>query len=280
MNEQHPEQPEQPDEPQRPGQSGEPRDDRPQYGIRLTPEQQAEHQARLSQAQQEREAQRGQQGQHPAPPYGQPPQGQSPYGQSPYGQPPQEQNAYGQAPYGQPPQGYSPYGQPPVNQPGPGYGYPGQGVPQQLGPITRPSTIDRSYWLILAAGLAFLVIELFSLFSPNMGLTPEMMDLYQEQMEAAGVSIDMQSFLESVRIFAVVFTALLAVLYWLVATGIRRGSNVARIFGTIFAVLSLTSAFGFGIIYVALGVAGIVFAYLRPSSEYLRAKAWEKAMRR
>lgn len=274
MNEQHPEHPEQPDEPQQPDQ---PRDDRPQYGIRLTPEQQAEHQARLSQAQQERQAQ---QGQHPAPPYGQPPQGQSPYGQPPQGQSPYGQSPYGQAPYGQPPQGYSAYGQPPVYQPGPGYGYPGQGVPQQLGPITKPTTIDRSYWLILAAGLAFLVIELFSLFSPNMGLTPEMLDLYQEQMDAAGLAIEMQSFLESVRIFAVVFTALLVALYWLIATGIRRGSNVARIFGTIFAVLSLTSAFGPGLIYVALGVAGIVFAYLRPSSEYLRAKAWEKAMRR
>lgn len=289
MNAQHPEHPEhphrpdQPASPQQPGQPGqpsepsepsEPRDDRPEYGIRLTPEQQAEHQARLSQAQQERQNQQNQQGQHPAPPYGQPPQGQSPYGQ-----PPQGQNTYGSSPYGQPPQGYSAYGQPPVNQPGPGYGYPGQGAPQQLGPITRPATIDRSYWLILAAGLAFLVIELLALFSPNMGLTPEMLDLYQEQMDAAGLAIEMESFLASVRIFAVVFTALLAVLYWLIATGIRRGSNVARIFGTIFAVLSLTSAFGFGFIYVALGVAGIVFAYLRPSSEYLRAKAWEKAMR-
>ncbi|GAA1678798.1 hypothetical protein GCM10010977_18860 [Citricoccus zhacaiensis] len=284
MNEQHPEhpeQPEQPEAPQQPGQQpGQPRDDRPQYGIRLTPEQQAEHQARLSQAQQERQERQAQQGQHPAPPYGQPPQGPSPYGQPPQGQNAYGQAPYGQSPYGQHPQGYSPYGQPPANQPGPGYGYPGQDVPQQLGPITKPSTIDRSYWLILAAGLAFLVIELFSLFSPNMGLTPEMLDLYQEQMDAAGVAIEMESFLASVRIFAVVFTVLLVVLYWLIATGIRRGSNVARIFGTIFAVLSLTSVFGPGLIYVALGIAGIVFAYLRPSSEYLRAKAWEKAMRR
>jgi hypothetical protein len=261
-----------------------PQDDRPQYGIRLTPEQQAEHQARLNQAQQAN--------QQPGPsPYGQPPSGQpgqqpsgqSPYGQSPYGQPGQQaygQSPYGQSPYGQPPYGQpgqEPYGQAPYGQQPIGYPVP---APQQLGPIDKPREIDRSYWLIIAAGVAFLVIELLSVFAPNMGLTPEMMNQFQDQFDAAGVPMDMQSFLDSLRIFAIVFTVILAGLYWLIAWGIRRGSNVARIFGTIFAVLSLTSMFGLGAIYVALGVAGIVFAYLRPSGEYFRAKAWERAMRR
>lgn len=255
-------------------------DDRPQYGIRLTPEEQAEHQARLDQARQAREAQQAQQWQRPQ--YGQPPQGQQPQDQSPYGQPPQG----GQhSPYGQPPQ-YSPYGQPP--QPGlyqqlgqtAHPGHPGQLGQQPFGPIERPKTIDRSYWFILAAGLAFILIEAVSLFSPTMGLTPEMMEAYRQQFDNTGVGLDFDAMLPTVRVVAAVFTAILAALYWVIATGIRRGSNTARIFGTILAAMSLLSAFGFGLIYVGLGVAGIVFAYLKPSSEYLRAKAWEKAMRR
>ncbi|WP_413544050.1 hypothetical protein [Citricoccus nitrophenolicus] len=229
MTDHHPEQP------------GNEPNDRPQYGIRLTPEQQAEHQARLEEARRARETQQGQQGQSP---YGQPPQGQPQPGQQPYG-------------------------------------HPSQGAQQPFGPIEKPQTIDRSYWLIIAAGVAFLITELISLLSPNLGLTPEMMDAYREQMDAAGVSgVDLESMLPAVRVVSVVFTAILAGLYWLIATGIRRGSNLARIFGTILAVLSLLAAFGPGFVYVALGVAGLVFAYLKPSSEYLRAKAWEKAMRR
>ncbi|MEV4900368.1 hypothetical protein AB0K08_03380 [Citricoccus sp. NPDC055426] len=253
---------------QHPDQPGQGPDDRPQYGIRLTPEQQAEHQARLEQVRQEREAQQGQQGSSP---YGQP----SPYGHpSPYGQAPQ-------APQGQSPSGQSPYGQPPSQQ-YQGQQYPDQQHPgqQPFGPIERPQSIIRSYWLIIAAGIAFLIVEMINLLSPSMGLTPEMMDLYREQMEASGVTVDLESLMPTVRVVAAVFTAILVGLYWLIATGIRRGSNLARIFGTILAAMSLLGVFGPGFIYVILGVAGIVYAYLTPSSEYLRAKAWEKAMRR
>lgn len=278
MTDHHPEQP------------GNEPNDRPQYGIRLTPEQQAEHQARLDEARRAREAQQAQsqQGNYgQQADYGQ--QGQSPYGQSPYGQPPYGQPPHESSPYGRPPYAQSPYGQPqpgqqPYGQPQSGqqpYGYPQPGAHQPFGPIERPKTIDRSYWLIIAAGVVFVITELISLLSPTMGLTPEMMDAYREQMEAAGVSgMDLESLLPAVRVVSVVFTAILAGLYWLIATGIRRGSNLARIFGTILAVMSLFAAYGPGFGYVALGVAGLVFAYLKPSSEYLRAKAWEKAMRR
>jgi hypothetical protein len=267
----------QPGQPQ-PGQPLEDAAGQPRYGVRLTPEQLAQHQSQQPSpgAQQGNPAQPGQPG-YPAPAYG-----QSPYGQP--GQPAQPtSNPYGQSPYGQP--GPSPYGQAPYGQPGQPvypqqpYGYPAQGQ-QPMGPVQRPKEIDRSYWLILAAGLAFLVIELFAAFSPAMGLTPEMVDELESQFRAAGMTVDVNELMDSVRVMAIVFTVLIAGLYWLIATGIRKGSNVARIFGTIFAAMSLLSAFGLGIIYVALGVAGIVFAYLRPSNEYFRGKAWEKALRR
>ncbi|MGD6979447.1 MULTISPECIES: hypothetical protein [Citricoccus] len=266
-----------PGQPQ-PGQPLEDAAGQPRYGVRLTPEQLAQHQAQQPSpsAQPGQPDQPGQPG-HPAPAYGQP--GQSPYGQSPYGQPGQQ----GASPYGQP--GQSPYGQSPYGQPGQPaypqqpYGYPVQGH-QPMAPVQRPKEIDRSYWLILAAGLAFLVIELFAAFSPSMGLTPEMIEELESQFRAAGMTVDVNELMDSVRVMAIVFTVLIAGLYWLIAAGIRKGSNVARIFGTIFAAMSLLSAFGLGIVYVALGVAGIVFAYLRPSNEYFRGKAWEKALRR
>jgi hypothetical protein len=261
----------QPGQPQ-PGQPLEDAAGQPRYGVRLTPEQLAQHQAQQPSA----GAQPGQPGQpgYPAPAYGQPP----------YGQPAQPtSNPYGQAPYGQPGQpGPSPYGQAPYGQPAypqQPYGYPTQGQ-QQMGPVQRPKEIDRSYWLILAAGLAFLIIELLAAFSPTMGLTPEMIGELESQFKAAGMTVDVNELMDSVRVMAIVFTVLIAGLYWLIATGIRKGSNAARIFGTIFAALSLLSAFGLGIIYVALGVVGIVFAYLRPSNEYFRGRAWEKALRR
>jgi hypothetical protein len=261
---------------QGPSQPGQPLEDaagQPRYGVRLTPEQLAEHQAQQPPV----SGQPGQPAQpgYPAPSYGQPGQPAS----SPYGQPGQPGQP-ASSPYGQP--GYSPYGQagqqPYPQQP---YGYPAQGQGQQpMGPVQKPKEIDRSYWLILAAGLAFLVVELLAALSPTMGLTPEMMNDLESQLAAAGMTVDVAALVESTRVMAIILTVIIAGLYWLIATGIRKGSNVARIFGTIFAVMSLPAAFGLGIIYVALGVAGIVFAYLRPSSEYFRGKAWEKALRR
>jgi hypothetical protein len=239
----------QPGQPQ-PGQPLEDAAGQPRYGVRLTPEQLAQHQA-------QQPSPGAQPNQH-----GQPAQPAS----YPYGQPSQP----GPYPYGQP--GPPAYAQQP-------YGYPTQGQPQ-MGPVQRPKEIDRSYWLILAAGLAFLIIELLAAFSPTMGLTPEMIDELESQFQAAGMTVDVNELMDSVRVMAIVFTVLIAGLYWLIATGIRKGSNVARIFGTIFAAMSLLSAFGLGIVYVALGVVGIVFAYLRPSNEYFRGKAWEKALRR
>ncbi|QCU77362.1 hypothetical protein E7744_03380 [Citricoccus sp. SGAir0253] len=269
---------EQPGRPGRPG-AGRPLEDaegQPRYGVRLTPEQMAEHQAQ-QQAQPQAPQQSQQPGAYPPPAYGRAPQAGGPAvpGQpasSPYGQAPYAQQPYGQAPYGQAPYAQQPYGQP-------GAGYPAAG-PASMGPVVRPKEVDRSYWLILAAGVAFLVIELLNVLSPSMGLTPDMRQQLQAQLDDAGVAVDLPSLLESVRVTAVVFTVVVAGLYVLVATGIRRGSNVARIFGTIFAALSLPAVLGLGFVYVALGVAGIVFAYLPRANEYFRGRAWEKALRR
>ena len=238
---------------------------------------------------------------------------QQPYGQNPYGsqdpnpprpeqdQPgPPAQPRYGQyapgpdpaAPAGQPGQPqYGQYAPPQYGQPGPsgqpqqqGYGQPGYG--QQFGgmqpgmpggPVQRPQTIDRSYWLILAAGAIFGIINLISAFLPNLGMSQQQVDLLEQQFSDAGMPISVQELLPLVRTTTIVTTLLLVGVYILIARGIRNGSNVARIFGTIFAVISVFSIFGLGFLYVVPGIVGIVFAYLRPSSEYMRARAWEKA---
>lgn len=238
---------------------------------------------------------------------------QQPYGQNPYGsqdpnpprpeqdQPgPPAQPRYGQyapgpdpaAPAGQPGQPqYGQYAPPQYGQPGPagqpqqqGYGQPGYG--QQFGgmqpgmpggPVQRPQTIDRSYWLILAAGAIFGIINLISAFLPNLGMSQQQVDLLEQLFSDAGMPISVQELLPLVRTTTIVTTLLLVGVYILIARGIRNGSNVARIFGTIFAVISVFSIFGLGFLYVVPGIVGIVFAYLRPSSEYMRARSWEKA---
>lgn len=223
----------------------------------------------------------------PSAPSGQP-QGQPQYGQyapPQYGLPGQP-SQQAPSPYGVPPQ--QGYGQPSGQYPQPGYGQPyGQpGYGQQFGgmqpgapagPVQRPQTIDRSYWLILAAGAIFGIINLISAFLPNLGMSQQQMDMLEQQFSEAGMPISVQELLPMVQTTTIVTTLILVGVYVLIARGIRNGSNVARIFGTIFAVISVFSIFGLGFLYVVPGIVGIVFAYLRPSSEYMRARAWEKA---
>lgn len=223
---------------------------------------------------------------------------QRPYGQNPYGE--QDPNTgsdqpaqprYGQdapnhdpsAPSGQP-QGQPQYGQyapPQYGQPGYGQQFGGFQPGAPAGPVQRPQTIDRSSWLILAAGAIFGIINLISAFLPNLGMSQQQMDLLEhlleQQFSDAGMPISVQELLPLVQTTTIVMTLILVGVYVLIARGIRNGSNVARIFGTIFAAISVFSIFGLGFLYVVPGIVGIVFAYLRPSSEYMRARAWEKA---
>lgn len=161
----------------------------------------------------------------------------------------------------------------------PGYGqqFGGFQPGAPAGPVQRPQTIDRSYWLILAAGAIFGIINLISAFLPNLGMSQQQMDLLEQQLSDAGMPISVQELLPLVQTTTIVMTLILVGVYVLIARGIRNGSNVARIFGTIFAAISVFSIFGLGFLYVVPGIVGIVFAYLRPSSEYMRARAWEKA---
>lgn len=226
----------------------------------------------------------------PNPPqYGQrapqdPAAGQSPYGQQPQSGSAQPYNPYGQNPnpYGQAAPGNNPYGQ---QQPYPG-GYPmppqGNFAPPQM-PAHRPKELDTSFWAILVAGVLFAVGTIASVFSMDvatfrreLSMVPDL----ESQLEAAGLSLDqMVGMLPTIQNTTVVFSVILLLVYVLVAFMVRKGSNVARIFATIFAVLSLLGiASGLLLaISVIVGVVGVVFAWLRPSSQYIAARRAARA---
>ncbi|GER22466.1 hypothetical protein NCCP1664_09630 [Zafaria cholistanensis] len=221
--------------------------------------------------------------QNPQAPYGQPQYGQPPYGyQAPQ---PGQQNPYGQPPYGyqapQPGQ-QNPYGQPPYGYQPPQPGQHGFGGPAQ--PVERPKQLEISFWLILAAGALTLISGLVVAALPSDVLLRMIEDTLrtqdpagyaemQTQMEAAGVSF--AYLIGLLKGLAVVFALIGAGLYFLIAFFIRKGSNGARITGTVLAALSLLGLLGadpLNAAVIVLGVAGIVLAWLRPSSEYIAAK--------
>ena len=212
--------------------------------------------------------------QNPQAPYGQPQYGQPQYGQpqNPYGQP--------QNPYGQPPQ--APYGQPPYGYQAPQPGQYGFGGP--AAPVERPKQLTISFWLILAAGALTLISGIVVALIPADAMLRMIEDTLraqgpstyaemQAQMEAAGMSL--ASLIGMFKTFAVVFAVIGAGLYALIAFFIRRGSNGARITGTVLAALSLFGLLGADALtaaVIALGIAGIVLAWLKPSSDYIAAK--------
>lgn len=248
---------------------------------------------------------------HPSPSEGTPPVPEPPrFGQrlpggSPgpgpqYGQNSPDRPAYGQ--YGQPsdglPPGYGQPGQPNLPPPGPGYanqqyyGYPQQpvgGQPGQVGaPGTRPTPppqVNAAFWLIMAAGFVTLVQGVVLLLVPNsvvvdavnQAMTTQDPAMNQELRDAG---LDIQSMVGPMKVAVMVFMLIGAGIYALIATFLRKGSNGARITGTVLAALSLfglLSSFDpLAFLAIALGVAGIVCAWLRPSSQYIGAVALHK----
>ncbi|QXQ09431.1 hypothetical protein [Paeniglutamicibacter sp. Y32M11] len=189
----------------------------------------------------------------------------------------QQPNPYGQNPnpYGQPEQSNSPYGQQPY--PG-GFQVPPQGnFPAPQMPTQRPKELDTSFWAILAAGVFFLASMLLTLtdsaIRDSLTMAPEMEDLLAQ----SGSSLEQM--IPMVRIFVIVFALIGLGIYVLLAFMVRKGSNVARIFATVLAALSLFNLAGGLIMVVAviLGIVGVVFAWLRPSSQYIAARRAARA---
>jgi hypothetical protein len=97
-------------------------------------------------------------------------------------------------------------------------------------------------------------------------------------MEAAG--INSAALVSMIKTVGLVVMIVGAALYALIAFFIRKGSNGARITGTVLAAISLfglTAGDPLSLVTILLGVAGIVFAWLKPSSAYIAARKAQKS---
>lgn len=270
------------------------RNESPDYGVRLTGDELAEHQEKYQPNQapsgEEYGAQHAQ-GQQPASEYG--PQGGFQPPQPPIGsqQPGYQQPGFQQPGFQQPGQPFGPgYGQQ-FGQPVPPMGGP-QLTPDMARAPKRPRVLDISFWAIVAAGISYLIAQLIVAALPNRGMSDQDIDMLDSMLGSMGDQVPFESteaYLNSSMMTAAMIgqAVILAIAYVLVGLGIRNGWRSMRILGTIFAVLSLFSVSfvtplvavlsGLAII---LGIVGIIYAWLPASTEYYRQKAWQKAAKK
>ena len=157
-----------------------------------------------------------------------------------------------------------------------GYAYPtsaGAAGPVEKGPA--PKEVMRAYYLILAAGVLYLLSSLIS------ALTTEVPDV-------AGASFGLG--------LTVVFAVLFAAVYVVLAIFIRKGQNWARITATVLAALNVVITLGtllllplasqaaaaggqtmpetpalsmaLSVLVMLVGAAGVVMTYLKPARPY------------
>ena len=194
-------------------------------------------------------------GQQTPPAYGQNAPQTPQYGQQTppaYGQNAPQAPQYGQSPYGQ-----SPYAQYPSDQ------------PQAQGAV--PQLVNTSFWLIIAAGALWVISMLVSLGTLD---TPAVRDMFEQQMAASGTSVDFESIKGVLIGTIVVFAAISAGLYALVAFNVRKGRNWARILGTVFAALSVFNIIPLSLATLAalVGIAAIVLLYLPAAAPYFQKR--------
>ncbi|WP_018775050.1 Yip1 family protein [Arthrobacter sp. 131MFCol6.1] len=194
-------------------------------------------------------------GQQTPPAYGQNAPQAPQYGQQTppaYGQNAPQAPQYGQSPYGQ-----SPYAQYPSEQ------------PQAQGAV--PQLVNTSFWLIIAAGALWVISMLVSLGTLD---SPAVRDMFEQQMAASGTSIDFESIKGVLIGTIVVFAAISAGLYALVAFNVRKGKNWARILGTVFAALSVFNIIPLSLATLAalVGIAAIVLLYLPAAAPYFQKR--------
>ncbi|WP_459385549.1 hypothetical protein [Arthrobacter humicola] len=246
-----------------PGRESTPAPQAPQYGENAPQTPQYGQQAPPAYGQ--NAPQTPQYGQQTPPAYGQNSPQTPQYGQNApqapqYGQ--QTPPAYGQnapqAPqYGQSPYGQSPYAQYPSDQ------------PQAQGAV--PQLVNTSFWLIIAAGALWVISMLVSLGTLD---TPAVRDMFEQQMAASGTSVDFESIKGVLIGTIVVFAAISAGLYALVAFNVRKGRNWARILGTVFAALSVFNIIPLSLATLAalVGIAAIVLLYLPAAAPYFQKR--------
>lgn len=219
-------------------------------------------------------------------------QGSNPYGENPYGQQP---SPYGQNPYGQNPDP-SAYNQ--VPQQG--------GYASVQPPAERPKTLQTAFILILLSGIAGAVASwlmvnsnmLANMISDQWAVVQEQMQMQLESTPGMEQDPMVEQMMSSPEAFisqvnsmmsgVMIVVMIISIgLYFLVGFFVGRGVGSMRIIATILAALSLLNLFttvpmislfadteagminAVYIIGILLGIAGVVFSWLRPSSEYI-----------
>lgn len=152
------------------------------------------------------------------------------------------------------------------------YPYPQQ--PQRSMP--QPNRVRLASRLIGIAGILYAVVNIVTAFLPRMGVPQQQWDQLQEMFTEIDPTVSLDAMVAPMRIAMVIFAVLLGFIYWVIARGVARGSNAARVIGTVLAVLSLPGLFGFSAIYVLLGAIGIGLTFTAEANEYFRYKAWER----
>ncbi|MET3720710.1 hypothetical protein [Arthrobacter sp. UYEF21] len=191
-----------------------------------------------------------------APQYGQNAPQAPQYGQNApqFGQP--TPPAHGQQPYGQSPYAHYPSGQ-----------------PQAAGTKGIPRLVNISFWLLIGAAALFASTLLLGI---SMLDDPIMRNAFEDAMRSSGATRTEFNFEDFRSVLAgtlVVLAILGAGMYLLVAFFIRKGKNWARILGTVFAALSVTSLFqvpNIGTLGSLAGIAAIVLLYLPSAAPYFR----------
>lgn len=256
------------------------RNDNPDYGVRLSGDELAQHQQKYQQPTSASGGEYGPQGQ----------QQSSEYGPQDGFHAPQPPSGYQQPGAGQP--GFGPSHGQPYAHPAPHFGGP-QLSPEMTKEPKRPKVVGVAFWAIVAAGISYLVSQLILVTLPNRGLSDAEIGMLEDMMGSMGDQLPFESvdaYLNSSMMTAVMVgqAVILAVAYVLVALGIRNGWRSMRILGTIFAVFSLFNlslaasplVTVFSVLAVVLGIVGIVYAWLPASTEYYRHKAWQKAAKK
>jgi hypothetical protein len=170
------------------------------------------------------------------------------------------------------------------NHPGaqsPGYSYPGGGsFPQQAEKGPAPKEVMRAYYLILAAGILYLISAVGSALLTDLSAIPG----------ASSTAVNVG------YAFGFVIAAVVTAIYVVLAVFIRKGHNWARIVATVLAGLNLVATLfsllvtpliatqaaemgqplpdtpalsvAISVIVLLLGLSGVVMTYLKPARPY------------
>lgn len=152
--------------------------------------------------------------------------------------------------------------------------YPSPQQPQHSMP--QPPRVRLASRLIGVAGILYVALNIVTAFLPRLGVPQQQWDQLQAMFAEIDSTVSLDALVGPMRIMMVIIAVVLGFVYLVIARGVGRGSNAARIIGTALAVLSLPGLFSLSAVYVLIGAIGMGMTFTASANEYFRYKAWEK----